>query len=177
MGPAMENVIVLKLLRHSPWRQRLASLAVAVGLAAMASAGAAADRHAGYYYPKISSSEVYKARAQVLPEADRKLRLGFIIAQTAEQAARPNPPRFAIFAKGEEAEKMIIIGLDGESFHTLYRARAVLAQLTARARATAFFRNLEVEDIFTFFDLARLLGFKTITVSDGETYAHRITLE
>ncbi|MBT7757204.1 MAG: molybdopterin-guanine dinucleotide biosynthesis protein A, partial [Rhodospirillaceae bacterium] len=44
------------------------------------------------------------------------------------------------------------------------------------ARASALFRNLAVEDIFTFFDLARMLGFERITVSDGKTYSHRIEL-
>jgi hypothetical protein len=139
--------------------------------------GRAKDRHSDYYYPEISSSETYKARAQVLKNANRELRLGFIVAQTAAQAKRPYPSRFAIFAKGDEAQKLIIVGLDGESFRTLYRARAVLAQMTARARGTDFFRNLAVEDFFTFFDLVRMLGFEQITVTDGESYAHRITLE
>ena len=38
-------------------------------------------------------------------------------------------------------------------------------------------RDMKVDDIFTFFDLARLLGFTEITVSDGETFAHQIKLE
>ena len=151
----------------------LAALALmSDGLAARAK-----DRHGGYYYPEVTSSETYRARAQVMRKADRELRLGFIVAQTAVQASRPYPPRFAIFAKGDAADKLIIVGLDGESFRTLYRARAVLAQLTARARGTDFFRNLAVDDVFTFFDLARLLGFEQITVSDGDSWAHRIVLE
>ena len=154
----------------------IAVLAV-LSLSAAARSVGAGDHHAGYYYPEVGSRETYNARARVQPEADRALRLGFIVAQTAAQATRPYPPRFAIFAKGEEAEKLIIVGLDGESFRTLYRARAVRAQLTARARGTEFFRKLAVEDIFTFFDLVRMLGFEQITISDGESYAHRIVLE
>ncbi len=137
----------------------------------------AGDRHAGYYYPPISSNETYQARASVMPSASRDLRIGFIVAQTAGQGKREYPPRYAIFAKGEEAQKMIIVGLDEHSFATLYRARAVLAQLTSSARASPLFRNLAVEDRFTFFDLARMLGFEQITVSDGKTYAHRVELQ
>ena len=144
---------------------------IAVGLPAWA-----AERHAAYYYPPITSSEVYEARARVLDEADRETRIRFIVAQTAEQAKMPYPPRFAMFAKGTEAEKLIVVGLDGESFRTLYRARAVLAQLTARARRSELFQNLAVQDIFTFFDLVRMLGFKQITVTDGDLYAHQIQL-
>ena len=105
------------------------------------------------------------------------MRIGFVVAQTAVQAATPYPPRFAMFAKGAEAEKLIIVGLDGQSFRTLYRARAVLAQLTARARASELFQNFAVQDLFTFFDLVRMLGFEQITVTDGERYAHRIQLQ
>lgn len=135
------------------------------------------DRHAGYYYPDITSEETYVARAQLLPQASREMRIGFVVAQTVGQRDRAFPPRYALYAKGEHAEKMIIVGLDDDGFATLYRARGVLAQLTAIARSTEFFRNLAVEDYFTFFDLARMLGFEQITVSDGRNYAHRISLQ
>ena len=137
----------------------------------------AADRHVGYYYPDITSQETYVARAQVLPQADREMRIGFVVAQTLGQREHSYPPRYALFAKGDEAEKMIIVGLDNASFATLYRARGVLAQLTAVARSTEFFRNLAVEDYFTFFDLARMLGFEQITISDGREFSHQIELQ
>jgi len=137
----------------------------------------AGDRHAGYYYPLVSSQENYQARSPAMESVGRETRIGFIVAQTNGQQQLRYPPRFAIFAKGREAEKLIIVGLDEHSFATLYRARAVLAQLTASARGSALFRNMAVEDLFTFFDLAKLLGFKQITVSDGKNYAHRIDLK
>lgn len=152
----------------------IAVLACVVGIAAPVSAK---DRHAEYYYPKVSSTEDYVARAQVLAEANRNMRIGFIVAQTLGQREAGYPPRFAIFAKGGEAAKLIIIGMGGGSFQTLYRARGVLAQLTAISRSTELFRELAVEDYFTFFDLARMLGFKQITISDGKTYAHRVNLK
>ncbi|NQV60152.1 MAG: molybdopterin-guanine dinucleotide biosynthesis protein A [Alphaproteobacteria bacterium] len=136
----------------------------------------AQEHHAGYYYPPISSEETYRARAAVMGDTSRRMRIGFVVAQTLAQQQQKYAPRFAIFAKGDEAEKMIILGLDEDSFATLYRARAMLAQMTASARASALFRNLAVDDLFTFFDLAKMLGFTQITVSDGKTYAHRIEL-
>ncbi len=137
----------------------------------------AADRHETYYYPVVNSREEYKARSKLMDEASKQTRVGFIVAQTLSQRDRPYPPRFAIFAKGSEAEKLIIVGLDGQSLSTLFRARAVLAQLTAVARSSELFRHLAVEDIFTFFDLAHMVGFKQITISDGATYAHQIKLK
>ncbi len=138
---------------------------------------AAADRHEGYYYPEVSSSEVYRARSKTMKGANKETRVGFIVAQTLGQRDRPYPPRFAIFAKGKEAEKMIIVGLDGESMSTLYRARAVLAQLTAVARSSELFRNHAVEDLFTFLDLANMVGFQRVTITDGKTYAHQFEIK
>ncbi|MDP6689958.1 MAG: molybdopterin-guanine dinucleotide biosynthesis protein A [Alphaproteobacteria bacterium] len=137
----------------------------------------AAENHAGYYYPAITSQEVYQARSPAMSSANRETRIGFVVAQTSGQRQLQYPPRFAMFAKGDEAEKLIIIGLDEHSFATLFRARAVMAQLTASARGSALFRNMAVEDLFTFFDLAKMLGFRQITVSDGRNYAHRIDLQ
>lgn len=156
-------------------KARIAVLAAALGC--FAAPAVAKERHGGYYYPEISSSEDYVARARVLPRADRNMRIKFIVGQTLGQRDAEYPPRFAIFAKGEEAQKLIIIGLGGGSFATLFRARAVLAQLTAISRSTELFRELAVEDLFTFFDLIRMLGFEQITISDGKTYAHRVNLK
>lgn len=142
----------------------------------LAAAAAANDRHDDYYYPAVTSREAYDARAEPRRDATREVRIGFIVAETEAQAQRPYPPRYAIFAKGDGAEKLIIVGFD-ESFRTLYRARAVLAQLTARARGTALLRNMGVEDVFTFLDVARLLGFSQVTLSDGASWAHQIELE
>ena len=38
-------------------------------------------------------------------------------------------------------------------------------------------RAYEVEDLFNFLDLLKLLGFERVTMTDGESYAHRIEIE
>ncbi len=135
------------------------------------------DRHAGYYYPPITSRETYPARAPMLSDSDRQRRLGFIVGLTRQQIDRAYPPQYAIFAKGEEAEKLIIVALDRNSLASLYQARGLLAQMTALARATPIFVENQVEDHYTFLDLLRLLGFEQVTISDGMTYAHQIAIE
>lgn len=137
----------------------------------------AEDRHAGYYYPPPKSQETYVARAKTLPDSDRKRRIGFVTALTAQMMSNPYPPPFAIFAKGDEAEKLIIVALNENSYNTLYRMRGLLAMLTASARMTPFFNDSGVEDYFTFFDLAKLLGYTQITVSDGRDFAHQIFIK
>lgn len=136
----------------------------------------AEDRHEGYYYPKVGSSEVYEARANTLPESTRERRLVFVGLVTQQQAERPYPPIYALYAKGTDAEKLILVSLGENGFRTLYQARGVLAALTALARATPLFQDTEVEDLFTFLDLLKLLGFDQVTVTDGRDWAHRIEI-
>lgn len=135
------------------------------------------DRHAGYYYPPITSSETYEARATIMPDADRSQRLKFINNLTEQLLTRPYPPQYAIFAKGDEAQKLIIVGQQPGVIGTIYRARALFATLTAVARTSRLFQEFGVQEYFTFFDLARLFGFERITISDGLEFSHQIYLE
>ena len=149
------------------------ALALGVGPAAFAD-----DRHADYYYPAPQSTETYVARASILPEASRRSRIAFVTHVMNEMIRKnPYPPQYAIFAKGEEAEKMIIVGIAGDSYDTIYRMRALLAMLTAVARTTPLFKEERGEDYFTYLDLCKMLGFKQITVSDGRKFAHQIRIE
>lgn len=163
--------------------RRLVALCLVVLLAGGALGDAAGaepdpdDRHAGYYYPPVVTSEVYTARAVPLAEASRSARIQFVVNITQQILARPHAPEYAIFAKGDEAEKLIIVGLKPGSLSTIYRARAVLAMLTSIARASRLFNEFGVQEYFTFFDLAKLFGFEKITVSDGDEYSHQIILE
>ena len=148
---------------------------LAVGLTPPAAT--ADDRHEEYYYPTVSSRETYPARAITLPDSNRARRIGFIVGLARQQLSQDYPPEVAIFAKGAEAEKMIIVALNRDAISSLYQARAMLAQMTAIARSTEVFIQNRVEDSYTFLDLLKLLGYEQLTVSDGHSYAHQITIE
>lgn len=135
------------------------------------------DRHAGYYYPKPGSQETYEARAETLPEANRAVRIGFATGLANQLRARPHAQTLAVFAKGADAEKLILVALQDGRIETLYRARAVFANLTAIARVMPLFAEYGVQDVFTFFDLAKMLGFTQITISDGDDFAHQVFIE
>ena len=153
---------------------RLGLIFVLVVVAFQASAD---DRHAGYYYPDPGEPEVYQARAETLTDSDRTRRIGFIVQLTEQMFLRPYAPEFAIFAKGEDAEKMIIVSLREGYADTLYRARAILAQLTAISRGTPLMQNFGVAEHYTFFDLLVLMGFSQLTISDGDDFAHQVVFE
>ena len=92
------------------------------------------DRHAGYNYPPTTSSEIYEARATTMPDTDRSQRIKFINNLTKQLLSRPYPPQYAIFAKGDEAQKLIIVGQQPGALGTIYRPRALFVTLTAVAR-------------------------------------------
>lgn len=152
--------------------RRLAAAALALSLAGPP---AGADQE-GYYYPPVGSEEVFERDLAGAPPAGREVRTTFLTQITKAQLEAPESPRFVIFGKGTDAEHMIIVALDDEVFKTVYRARAVMAQLTSNARGTEFFIRNKIASTATWFDLAKMLGFSDIVISDGETWSHRIVL-
>ena len=169
-----------------------ASLAIGLLLAASASAQpkpaakpAAAtpanppgeDRYIGYYYPKPTSTEVFESQMQTIPSMDRAQRIQFVtvVSQGTIQAAYRVP--YAVFAKGEKGDKMIIVGLQSGELNTIYRMRALLANMTTMSRLSPFFQEKTVAEDATFFDLLKLLGFQSLTITDGEKITHQVTIK
>jgi hypothetical protein len=169
-----------------------ASLAVGLLLAASASAqtkpaakAAAAtpatppgeDRYIGYYYPKPTSTEVFESQMQTIGTMDRAQRIQFvtIVSQGTIQAAYRVP--YAVFAKGDKGDKMIIVGMQAGELNTVYRMRALLANLTTMSRLSPFFQEKTVAEDATFFDLLKLLGFQSVTITDGEKTTHQVTIK
>ena len=135
------------------------------------------DHHEGYYYPKPGSFEHYPARVYTLPESDRVRRQAFIIGLTKQLVGGQYAPSYAVFAKGDVSDKLIIVALGDGQLNTIYRARALLATFTSVARSTSFFQQNTQPDESTFLDLLKLLGFKRVTVSDGRAFAHQIVID
>ncbi len=149
---------------------------IAAIIAASLGGAALAAGKGSYYYPPVNSEEVFARQRAAVPLADRTVRVGFTTQITKAQLAAPESPRFVIFAKGDEAQHMIIVALDDEVFKTIYRARAVLAQLTSNVRGADLFVN-NIQDHATWFDLAKMLGFEDMVISDGATWSHRVIFE
>ena len=137
----------------------------------------ASERHAGYYYPESVTEEHYVSHAQKIPAATRESRLAFVSGVAKSASERPYPPQRAMFAKGDDASKLIVVSLYDNHMTTLAQARAILAMMTGVARTTKILRDLQVESIFNFLDFCKMLGFTELTISDGRTYAHRFILE
>ncbi|MBV8538231.1 MAG: hypothetical protein JO128_21720, partial [Alphaproteobacteria bacterium] len=129
----------------------MAVLAVVVGMGLWAGAIAPAaaqsnDRLEGYYYPKITSHETYVSRARTLQDSTRARRLGFVSGLTQQLSDMPYAPSYAIFAKGDQSNRLIIVGFGDGQLDTIYRARALFATLTSLSRLTPLFQELQVEE-------------------------------
>ncbi|MBI3503707.1 MAG: molybdopterin-guanine dinucleotide biosynthesis protein A [Proteobacteria bacterium] len=135
-----------------------------------------ADRHEGYYYPEANSQETYVARAKVLLDASRDKRLDFVNGLTTSQLGGSYAPYYVVFAKGERADRLIVVSLQAGQLDTVYRARALLAQLTSLARGTPLLQDYGVDNLFTFLDVLKLMGFSRVTLSDGDKFAHQILI-
>lgn len=151
-------------------------LAMLLFLGAGTIARADEEHHEGYYYPTPQTVETYEARVATLVDSDRTRRVGFVTGVTQQLLNNRYAPSYAVFAKGDEGEKMIIVGLVDGQLDTIYRARALFATLTAMARLTPVFRDNTVPEQATFFDLLKLLGFKQVTITDGVLFAHQVVI-
>lgn len=157
---------------------RMVSLAFITMIAgAVCSVSWAADRHAGYYYPEPQSSEVYTARVQELPNADRRTRIAFVTGVAAQQQRNPYAPTFHLFAKGEYGEKLVLVATGSGHYRTVYQLRGLLASLTAVARSTPVFLDQTAPENLTFLDLCKMLGVKILTMTDGDAVAHQIEIQ
>ena len=143
-------------------------------LCVFAGVATAQDRYVDYYYPEITSEESFERVVRSAPGVGRDVRVDFINKVTTAQLAAPANPRFVFFAKGQKADKLILVALDDEVFSTLFRARAVMAQLTVNVRQGGFFRAQELQSVVTFYDMLQLLQFDTLVISDGATWSHKV---
>lgn len=142
-----------------------------------AKAAASEDRYIGYYYPKPTSTETFESTMQTIAGAERAQRIQFVtvVSQGTIQSAYRVP--YAVFAKGEKGDRMIIVGMQQGELNTVYRMRALLANMTTMSRLSPFFQERTVAEDATFFDLLKLLGFREVTITDGEKLTHQVTIK
>jgi hypothetical protein len=135
------------------------------------------DRYIGYYYPKPTSTEIFESSLQTIPNTTRAQRIQFItvVSMGTLQSAYRVP--YAVFAKGEKGDKLIIVGMQPGEMSTVYRMRGILANMTTMSRLSPFFQERTVAEDATFFDLLKLLGFASVTITDGEKLTHQVTIK
>jgi hypothetical protein len=148
--------------------------------AAHTSATAAAqtgDRLAGYYYPTPNSTETYESQLQTIAGTERAQRIQFTTVVSQGTLQSPYRVPYAVFAKGDAADRLIIVGLVPGEMSTIYRMRGVLSNMTTQARTSPFLQERTVAEDVNFFDLLKLLGFRQVTITDGDKLTHQVTIK
>ena len=155
----------------------LAQTAKPAAPAAAAATPAGEDKYVGYYYPKPTTVENYTSAMQTIAGAERAQRVQFVtvVSQGTIQSAYRVP--YAVFVKGEKADKLIIVGLQPGELDSIYRVRAILANMTTMSRLSPFFQERTVAEDANFFDLLKLLGFTQLTATDGEKFAYQVIVK
>jgi hypothetical protein len=142
-----------------------------------ASAPAGEDKYVGYYYPKPAVVENYTSPMQMIAGAERAQRVQFVtvVSQGTIQSAYRVP--YSVFVKGDKAEKLIIVGLQPGELNSIYRVRAILANMTTMSRLSPFFQERTVAEDANFYDLLKMLGFTQLTATDGEKFAYQVNVK
>lgn len=155
----------------------LPALAQPAKPAPAAAAPAAEDKYVGYYYPKPTTVENYTSPMQMIAGAERQQRVQFVtvVSQGTIQSAYRVP--YSVFVKGEKAEKLIIVGLQPGELNSIYRIRAILANMTTMSRLSPFFQERTVAEDANFYDLLKMLGFTQLTATDGEKFAYQVNIK
>lgn len=137
----------------------------------------AKDKYVGYYVADVASEESFDRVIRDAGQSSKAVRVDFVNQVTIAQLKEPESPRFVFFAKGNDASTLILTALDDEVFSTLYRARAIMAQMTVSVRQSGFFKQEQLEYVATFYDLLQLMQFDELLITDGETWTHRVNFK
>jgi len=150
---------------------------MALCVTATSLSASSAEKYVGYYYPEVTSHELFDRVIQESPPAIHDIRVEFATMLSLSQHDAPYPPSYAAYAKGSEADTLIITGLNDDVFKTLYRARAIMARTSSTLRASDFFLSQGLQYDATFYDMLQILEFRRLILTDGETWAHEVRFE
>jgi len=138
---------------------------------------AATDRHAGDYTQNRIAFISIRHGPAPLPDMNRQRRIAFVISISTDALSKLYAPAYFFFAKGGDAEKLIIVNNQTGRLDAVYRARALLATMTSIARTMPILREHQVRDWFTFLRSGEMMGFEKVALSDGNAFAHQVIVK
>lgn len=130
----------------------------------------------GKYYPPISSVETPNVRFGQMAGVGPQERQFFTdqINLAASTPGRSVP--IVAQAVGENNNTLVFIYLDAEGSMTPYLARGILARLTSVTRFAPAISEMGISSEFDIYNMASVLGFARIIVTDGRDFAHEARL-
>lgn len=130
----------------------------------------------GVYFPAITSTETPTVRFPKLAGVGPQQRS--VVVDQLNVAVATNGGVFPIVvqAVGEDRATLALTYMHTDSAMTPYIARAILARLTSLVRFLPAVTELGVSSEIDVYNMASVLGFDQIIVSDGRGFAHSANL-
>jgi hypothetical protein len=146
------------------------------GVAGSVDAGSDETTGAGLYYPPASSLETPNIRFQQMLGVGPQQRQSFVDQVNLAVGIPGRSLPIVAQAVGANRETLVVLYVGGEGAMTPYLARGVLARLTAITRSAPAIQAMGLSSDFDAYNMAAVLGFARIVVTDGRAFAHQADL-
>ncbi len=131
---------------------------------------------AGVFFPQATSVETPAIRFPPMEGVGKQQRGLFVdqlnLAATTQGRAIP----IIVQAVGDGSETLVFLYLDAQGPMTPYLARGILARLTSITRFSPVISEMGLSGEIDVYNMAAVLGFKRIIVTDGRDFAHEANL-
>lgn len=132
---------------------------------------------AGIYFPTATSFEQPEIRFPTMPGVGPQQRQLFVDQLNVAAISPGLSMPAAVMAVGDGRKTLVFMHLGETGPTTPYMARAVLARLTSITRLSPEIANMGLSNQFDIYNMAAVLGFERIIVSNGRDFAHEATLK
>ena len=131
---------------------------------------------AGVFFPPPVSFDTHQVRFGTMAGVGPTERQLFIdrINLTATASGQSVP--IAAQSVGDDRKTLVFMLLGSDGPTTPYMARAILARLTSITRFAPEIAEMGLSSEFDIYNMAAVLGFQQIVVTDGRAFAHQAHL-
>ncbi len=132
---------------------------------------------AGVFFPPVTSVATPDIRFPTLDGVGPQERSRFVDQVNIAAATQGRSgPIIIIQAVGDGGKTLVFTHLDAEGPMTPYLARGILARLTSIFRFAPAITELGLSSEIDIYNMAAVLGFERIIVTDGRNFAHEARL-
>lgn len=132
---------------------------------------------AGRYYPPASSVEAPNILFEAMAGVGPKQRQFFADQINLAVSAPGRTVPIVAQAVGANNESLVFLYLGAEAPMTPYLARGLFARLTSITRAAPAITEMGLSSEFDVYNMAAVLGFGRIIVTDGRAFSHEANLQ
>lgn len=131
----------------------------------------------GRFFPPVADTEIHATSYGVMVDAGPLQRQFFTDRINMETSSRGQMAPIVVQSTGEKREVLVLMVPGGEQGLTPYIARALLARTTSIIRFAPLVSEMGMSDQLDVYDVAAVLGFKQVVVTDGRDVAYVTKLE